>query len=282
VFALLCVVIGVAAGALVGMQRPVSLPIAPLMTVREVHGEVMKIDGSGPSPAAAGTVVEVGDRVATGPEGRAVITHGDDAPIRLAPSTAVRVVAADDARLELELERGQVKARVRAESATLRVSNESRAVSARRGAFAVRVDERGLFSAEAEEGTVAVEGVAGVQELAAGERVVAWPDGRAARGGIPAEPLLDVAWPGATTQSQVALIGTAEPGSRVRVLAPVATPPVEVGPDGRFELLVALTEGKNQLQLEVVDASGRIRAASGTVTRDSSGPSFKIKLEYQR
>jgi hypothetical protein len=68
----------------------------------------------------------------------------------------------------------------------------------------------------------------------------------------------------------------------VRVLAPVATPPVEVGPDGRFELLVALTEGKNQLQLEVVDASGRIRAASGTVTRDSSGPSFKIKLEYQR
>lgn len=256
----------------------------PVMTVREVHGDVMRVDASGPEQASAGDGLELGDRVATGADGRAVIVPGDlgadAAPIRLAPSTAVRVVAADGGALELELERGQVKARLRSDNTTLRVSNAARAVTARRGAFAVRVDEQGLFSAEAEEGVLAVEGVPGVSTVSPGERVVSWPDGRGARTAVSADPLLDVRWPSATTQKQVTLVGTADPGARVRVTSPIASPPVLVGPDGQFSVVVSLAEGKNTLELEVIDPADHVRHATGEVTRDSTSPTLKISLDY--
>ena len=279
--------LAVAVGALLALLGDVSgggpAPAPPSMALKELHGEVTHIGAAGIEPAEVGMALGPGDRIATGEEGRAVISRGEQPPIRLAPNTAVRLVVADDERVELELERGQVRARVRADAAALRVTNtqegRTRAVSARQGAFAVGVREDGLMSTEVEEGEVVVEGVDGVQTVKAGERAVAWRDGRGARTTISAEPLLDVAWPKPTAKGEVELAGQVDPGSSVRLVEPVVSASTVAGPDGQFVLRAALAEGSNRVVVEVTDPSGRARRAEGQVLRDSTGPTIKVSLD---
>ena len=87
--------------------------------------------------------------------------------------------------------------------------------------------------------------------------------------------LLAVQWPNAreTNQATVPISGRVEPGSRVFVQGQ----PVTVESGGTFRAEVPLKQGKQKIAVVTVDALGRRKQVEGTVKRDDSLPSAKVK-----
>jgi hypothetical protein len=264
--------------------------------VWEIEGSVRREHDGQLAEAAPGMTVAQGDRILTGPDGRAVLmapppqgspegTPGQ--PIRVGHGTSARLVRSTDEVVELELERGQVRARVRAPAGAprtaVRVTAQGRAVQTADGDVAVAVDDQQRLAVEVVEGEVALEGVVGASRLSAGQRALARP-GQAARvSSVTDEPLLDVKWPGSTRSATVTLTGVVEPGARVRWVeggAAVGDEEARAGDDGRFALIVRLGEGAQLVTLEVIDAFGRSRRATASVVRDTTAPRIEVDLRY--
>jgi hypothetical protein len=251
------------------------------LRVQEAGGEVLRDRAGAATPAEAGAVLEAGDRVSTGVDGFAVLGRPDGASVRLGGGTSVQIAAVADDALEIELERGQVRARVRRAGETVVVGNQGRRVSATSGEVAMSVTADGVLGAQASDGAE-VSGVVGVTSLASGERVVVAADGAAAAFRPSAEPLLDVRWPGPTAETRVSVVGTTEPGATVRFLRPAG--PVEVRADngGQFELALDLVEGEQEVEVLVTDLFGGTRRATAKIVRDTKGPAVKVQLDYGR
>jgi hypothetical protein len=265
--------------------------------VWEIEGSVRREHAGDLAAATPGMTVTQGDRILTGPDGRAVLMAPPPAgapegtpgqPIRVGHGTSARLVRSTDEVVELELERGQVRARVRAPAGAprtaVRVTAQGRAVQTADGEVAVDVDGTQRFAVEVAEGEAAIEGVQGISRVVAGERLLARP-GQAGRVfAVTDEPLLDVKWPGATRAATVTITGTVEPGARVRWVQPGTgvdvAHEVEAGPDGRFALPISLGEGAQEVTVEVVDAFGRARRATASVVRDSTAPRIEVDLRY--
>lgn len=87
----------------------------------------------------------------------------------------------------------------------------------------------------------------------------------------PAEPT-----PLATANPELRVVGTTEPGATVRVLIKgrTETAAAEVGPTGRFELVLArsLAEGENELVVEAADPAGNLTTLTRCVLLDRTAP----------
>lgn len=254
-----------------------SEPLAIEQTTGQVQRERdgQRVDGR------VGMHLAVGDRVITGPDGEAVLGRGGYSTVRLGRQTTVSLLAVDEGMVELDLERGQVRARVRPDAGAIRLVQAHRALLATDADFDVVVEEDGQLSMRAERGAVTVAGFGAQAQLSQGERMVAFADGQVATWRADPELLLDVQWPGNTPQALVPLTGRADPGATVAVTEPDGVASVRAGPDGAFVVEVPLPEGRTSVVLEVTDAFGQARQAVGTITRDATRPTFDLQLDYE-
>lgn len=274
---LLCAV--VALGALFVYLREPAGP-EPL-SVLEVEGEVTRARATVTEPAAAGMTLEAGDELRTGRGGAAVIARGSRAPLRLEGSTTVRIEAVTDDVVEVRLQEGRIRAKVRPDASALRVLQGRRSVLATDAEVRIASEAGRLLSVEPERGEVAVTGVPGAGRVVAGTRLVDL-EGRGARIlKLSAEPLLHVAWPRPQREGKAVVAGEAEPGSKLELMLGSTVRDVEVGLDGAFEVEVELPPGETTATARIVDPMGRTKTVRGSLRRiaDRGGtPTFELEL----
>lgn len=253
-----------------------------LLTVEQSSGDVARERGALEQRASVGMTIEPGDRLVTGPASAATISRAGRSPIQLDAETSVQVTRVDEGVVELEVQRGRVRARVRPDGGALRLQSAGRSILATDATFVFASDGEGGLSAAVEEGHVATAGVPGLGELSAGQQVVVMPDGAVRTSAIPDALLLDVQWPDTVTTERVIVTGRTEPGALVRVLASEVVGPVRADADGGFFVPVTLATGTNQVEVAVVDTLGRERRISAEVVREVKPPTTSIGLEYAR
>lgn len=251
-------------------------------TLEEVDGGVALGRDGVEAQAQEGVALRTGDRVRTDAEAYAILSREGGSPIRLEGNTQVQVLAVDEGMLDLELERGQVRARVRPDAGAVRLTSEGRGVLATDADLAMAVDTDAGLAVEVDQGRVSVQGVSGVFSVDAGQRLVAARDGEGVVRDIPEELLLDVAWPEPGRVEEVTVVGQTEPGSRVRLVRPGTSEVVHAGLAGRFALPVVLAAGDNEVELAVTDPFGRSRRVTGRVRRLTDAPGLTIDLDYER
>lgn len=253
------------------------------LTVATVEGAVSRVDGLGEeSPAEAGAELLPRERIVAKAGGRAVLALGPDSRVTVEESSAVRVLAADETGVRLELEGGRVQATVRPGSGQLGITADGRTVLADDADFTAARDDDGTLGVAATRGTLAVEGVEGATKLGAGERLVAAPGGAALVQSATEELLLNVAWPteGRTRAETVEVRGTTEPGARVRVGREGAWTEVRADRSGAFVARVPIGEGANDLRVEATSVLGSAASVSGSVVRDTTAPSVGVEVRY--
>lgn len=247
------------------------------LEVLEAQGEVTRRAGVGYVPLAAGDTLQVEDAVVVGAGSRALLGVGEGTRLELESSSAVRVLEVDATGVRVELERGRVKARVRADGAPLGLSSRGRAIYATDADFTAAVDGEGALAVDAERGSLRVEGT-GDQEavLQQGERLRSMPGREPAVGAIPTELLLQVGWPEIPTTRKDHLVvqGRTEAYAEVEVDRDGSTTTVRAGADGAFRTQVPLEEGENRVTVRARDVLGHTREDEASVLRDSTAPSI--------
>lgn len=255
-------------------QPAPSAPRSPELSVDEVVGEVVIRRDGRVEPAVKGMELVAGDEVATGAEASATLERAGEGPVTLLGNTTVRVTGLDEGVVEIELVRGQVRARVRPNAPAVRIRNRARSVRLQDAAAHVGLSDDDVLAVDALEGRVEVDVAGSPASVAVGERLVAHADGSTSVFTVPAAPLLDVAWPTAGVGPKVRLEGRADPGSLVRVAGGEA---VRVDQEGRF-VLEAVVPADDRLAVIVVDVFGTERTLVGEVQRDVRKPNFRIDL----
>jgi hypothetical protein len=265
------------AGTEAASVAPTPPPRADL-EVAEMRGDVSLVAADGAARAAEfGGTVGVGESVRTGQDGTVRLATAEGAMVRIGRATTARVVQAGDGGVELELERGQVRARVRPGNGAVKVRAGERVVRTEDGEIGV-VREGNAVTVEASEGSATVEGPGGARRVAAGKRV-GWRGEATWEAPIGDAPLLEVAWPTApVARPRCTLVGKVEPGASVRVVSIAEVAPAVADAGGAFSLEVPLPEGETTLVLEVTDAFGRVRTATGRVIRDTTAPTLRLEV----
>jgi Glucodextranase, domain B/FecR protein len=167
----------------------------------------------------------------------------------------------------VDLRRGKVLARVSGTDALAITSHQTRTANDGPARFVVLSDPQGRVS---------VATLSGSARFAAGGKevgVAAGTQSSSLAGAAPADPeripeeiFLEVVWPAAEqrhTVEHTEIRGRARPSSVVRVNGA----PASVGADGQFTTALPLAEGKNPVEIEVEDLTGRTRQVSSTVVR---------------
>ena len=250
------------------------------LRILEVHGAVTLDDGTDKHLAASGEALEADDHLATAEASRVVLGLNGGTRIRIKPSSSVRVKAVDLDGVDLELEDGALTATVRPESGAVRVGNGEREVVATRGEFAMGVSG-GVMQVDAREGALILSGV-DVTRVEEGQQATV-VDRHAEIASVPAELLLDVAWPAArrTRQELSTLTGTTVPGAKVVARGRFGTRTTLAGVDGTFLIDLPLEEGDNDVKLTAIDPVGRSTEVSGRLqTRDTRAPTLRGGVEY--
>lgn len=249
------------------------------LDVVELQGGVAMDDGAGPRALLRGGSVRAGGEVIAGSDGHAVLAAGSGLRVTVAPDAAVRLTAITDREVRLELERGRVAATVRATGPRLAVEAGAARASALDADFIV-VREGTAVGLESTRGRVEVGGIAGVEAVDAGERVVA-TGGAPVRAAAGEQLLLAVTpLPAARVRAGTANIaGRTAPGARVQVLrGDVLVVAGAAGPDGAFQFDVALLEGDNRFVVEARDLLGAARVAEVQVARDTTAPTIGVEV----
>lgn len=250
------------------------------LQVEAVAGAVDREREGQRHPARVGQTLRTGDRIVTGEDGVATLSRGGRAPVRIESSSAVRLLEVRDEILELELERGGIRAKVRPDLGATRVVHGDEGLVATDATFTARATDD-LFQVDLLEGQAAVEGVADVTQLRAGERLSTL-GGEASVAPTPEDLLLDVAWPGdATAAPRITLVGRTSPGARVALPGQPQVTPARADVDGRFALEVALSPGDNELVVAVTDPFGETRRTTGRVRRDTPKPTLEIEVDFR-
>ncbi|MEQ1572252.1 MAG: FecR domain-containing protein, partial [Myxococcota bacterium] len=251
------------------------------LELAEVAGEVHIGRAAGAPAVVRGTVLQLEDRVSTGPDGRAVLRLGRETQIRVGPESAVQVTAIDEAGVSLELEDGLLQATVRPESGAVRVANRGREVLATNGEFTVGVSDD-VMQVGATQGTLSMSGVDAAR-VEQGQQVTV-VDRRATVSPIPEELLLAVQWPAeARTRAEITRVtGTTQPGASVRLRGSFGVRTVTADREGRFEAELPLVEGDNRIAVDATDLLGQSTTVEGMLqTRDTRGPSFHGGVDYR-
>ncbi len=254
---------------------------ASSLAIQEVTGQVKLELPGGPVAPAVGAELTGAERLVTGPAGsRVVLSLGQSSRVTVEADSAVRVLGSDDDGVKLELEDGRIRANVRPEDGQLGVAAGDREVRARDAAFAIGLGEDGTTEVQVGSGEVSLSGFRGYDRASGGQRLVASGE-HVDLQPIPTSLLLKVDWPDERTRKErVAVAGTTDPGARVIIRT--LSGPQEVTADevGRFQAVVVLSEGDNEVAVAATSVLGLETTASWRVTRDSLGPTGVFEVRY--
>ena len=166
-----------------------------------------------------GQVIGVDHVVRTTQGGSAALQYGDGAQVMLGEVTVLRVLAADSKGVRIELDEGEVTARVRKGAPPLDVVSKSRSVIATDADFTVMVAKGGGMSVSAGRGEVQTRGFGQNGRLRPGMALHMDDDGTAAVAPISESLLLDVEWPEdeKTRLAEVEVTGRTDPYATVTV-----------------------------------------------------------------
>lgn len=257
-------------------------PGSPLLTVDTVEGEVTRARNGETQPVVGGMVLADGDRVITGEDGRAVISRDGSNPITLLPGAEVSLLSTNSDVLEMELQRGGLRARVWPDGNALRIRRGNQSVLATDATFGVATTGDDL-TVVSEEGSVALSGVTGVSDVSQGQRLHVFADGSHAASSVSTELLLRVDWPKKVVREQaVAVGGTTLPGVAVAVEGPGGRVETVSDGQGAFLLDVPTVEGVQTLEVLASDVLLGTRAAETSLERDTTPPTFELDIDYRR
>jgi len=260
----------------VGYQELFNDSATVRVVVQDVQGNVELRSGNESAPARVGAQVGATDRLVAGADGQAVLAFGAESRVTLEANSSLQVTSVDETGVRVSLEDGRVRATVRPGSPSLGIRSGGRTVTAADAEFSVVRGAEGV-GVETTRGSVDVDGV----PVVAGRRAVI-ADG-ATPMQMPASEslLLQVAWPGLerTPSATVRLVGTTEPGAKVRVRTPAGDVRTTAGSDGAFAVEAMLGEGDNAVSVEVVNVFGQVSTAKWHVLRDSTPPRIGVKIE---
>jgi len=251
------------------------------LLLAEVQGDVFRVEGDDRTPGRRGMVFELGQQLVTGEDGRAVIRRGDATRLQVEPATTLAITGITETEVEVELTRGEVRAKIRPSGGALRVRRGDRSALATDASFRAAADANGGFALEVEQGQLALSGVVGAGELGAGERLYAGPNGQAAVSAQGMYPLLHVAWPEAPVPERYRLRGRTGPGTLVKViLAPGVEIEAQADLKGEFEMTLPIPAGDNRVEVHTRDPFGRTEQAQGLLSRKGDAPLFELTIDY--
>ena len=251
-----------------------------VLTLIDVQGEVSHERPKEHHAAQPGDIVRPGERLEAGPDGAATLRFGDDTRLVLKSESSMRVVSVADDGVKVALDHGRVQATVRPGGAPVAVQAGDREVTAQDADVTIARSEDGTVGVEASRGNVGLTGFGSATQLRSGERLVA-AAGRAAKVAAASdELLLSLALPPTSrTAAPVGLVvGTTEPGARVRVTAAGRTEVVKADADGHFEVAVDLSEGRNAVVVEATGVLGNQMRADWSVERDTQAPAIQVQI----
>ena len=181
----LATLLGVPVGA-AGEERPAVVSTAATLTVLSAPVERVGAGGDQPAPVGSGTDLAVGDRVVTGPDGRALITFLDGSTVTVEPASNVTVRQAEVAgreasRVGLLITVGTVWARVAGwlgGRATLTIESNAYSATAHDGLIGAQQQASGPFVCWTRAGELEVTGPTGpVARLRPGQKATIAPGG---------------------------------------------------------------------------------------------------------
>jgi hypothetical protein len=245
------------------------------LMVVSARGAAVSGDGSGESVAlTTGDLIGVDDVINTDHAGAAALQYGNGAQLMLAQSTRMKVLEANSVGVRIELDRGEVTARVRAGAPPLKISNRGHTIGATDADFTVMVSREGGLSAASQRGDLRLSGFDGIQEVGAGSAIHTDRQRGAVLRAISESLLLDVEWPidEPTRSPEVEVSGVTGPYATVTVGEGPDAVRVRADRDGRFRATIGIAEGKNEVMLKVRDITGREAIQVQTVRRDSTAP----------
>jgi hypothetical protein len=223
------------------------------------------------------------DVVRAGRNAEATLQLGNGIEVRLSPRSELRIRELTDAVARVRLDAGHVTATVDGGSKRiLRVQtrDSDAEASSTGGTFGVVTDGRGQLAVAATTGHVKVTAKGTSVDVGAGQGTTV--DANAAPRAptaTPASLFLKLGALAATQTNQTATTvnGTTAPGALVRVGEQVTTSDA----NGRFSLRVPLRDGRNELAVEVVDASGRAQDQRlPAVVVDRQKPSIDAAVQW--
>ncbi len=209
--------------------------------------------------AAPGQVLDADDAVRAGRNAEARVTMGDGVEVRLSPRSELRVRELSEAVARVRLDEGHVTATVDdGKGRVLRVQAKGSDAEAesKGGTFGVVTDGRGQLAVATTTGSVKLSAKGESVDVAAGQAsTVVAGSAPSAPAAVPASLFLKIGALAATqtNQTSTTVSGTTTPGSLVRVGDLTTTSDAK----GRFAMKVPLRDGKNELAVEVLDATGR-------------------------
>jgi len=274
-WALVALVIGAAGGAYVVLlgrgpgtpPPPVAAPRPPPpvdvpLRVTEVQGAV-EIERAGVRrPAKLGDVLATSDALVTAP-GASVRIASATYEFKVEEIGRFGVEQATSASSRFRLDRGLVSARVDEDPSRAVEISAAKSAVARTTGGELQVSSSGQVVAVAvRRGGARFTSAGETVEVGAGQRTSAAAEGApSAPSAIPAEVLLEVAWPEerVTNRRKIPVSGRYVPGG----LVVIGGATMEVQPDGRFKGTVELKEGEQRL-------TARARAAG--VYSEARGP----------
>jgi len=218
----------------------------------------------------AGDVLTKDDLVRTG-IGRVLLKLSGSSEVELRDRVEIRLDSISRAGASLDLRRGKVLAHVgrRGDNVAITAAHtrtqNAEGLPAR---FVVTADEKGRVAVAATEGAATVEAAGKVVTVQAGSQTRAEP-GRPPLDPetIPEDVFLTVSWPaGERHEDRLAVVGSASPGSQVRVNGA----PAALDATGRFAATVPARNGRNPIDVEVEDAVGRSKHERREITKVST------------
>jgi len=231
----------------------------PAALIASARGRVQVRRGGGDwQDAPAGAVLGPDDAVRAGRNAEATLRLGAGVEVRLSPRSELSVRELTEAVSRVRLDEGHVAAVVGSGGRTLRVQARGSDAEAesKGGTFGVVTDGKGTLAVAATTGTVRVSAAGAAVDVSAGQSTTV-DAGKAPTTptSMPTSLFLKVGELAATqtNQTTTTVSGTTSPGAVVRVGDEVSTADAR----GRFALKVPLKDGRNELAVEVVDASGR-------------------------
>jgi hypothetical protein len=262
---------------------PRAAPVRAAAKFSEVHGTVEVQRGAEAwQTAALGTPIDTGTSVRTGADGAASVVYGnDEVHVRLQGDSRMRVTSIDSGLVELQIGEGAVSADVTGGTRLLRfVAEEGDArVETRDGLVHVLSQGKGALQAAVSRGTATVQAGGQTVALQAGQAThVSSGTAPSPAYAIPASVFLHVEWPveGATAKRRQRIAGTAAPRARVRVGREVVTADAA----GRFQAVVELAEGHNEIVVRATDVMGRTsEITSPAVILDTRAPAHAVETD---
>ncbi len=199
------------------------------------------------------------DRIRTDDEGAAELRAADGSRVQLSGATEARV---DELRRDLErlsLARGEVLGDIVDDPARvfeLEVDGHGAVARTRGAAFTASADGAGGAAVATRRGEVILSARGKEVVIRSGQyaRIVpgGTPDGPRP---LPSSLFLKVQWPATTSnRSEVAVLGQATPGARVKVAGHY----VRLDADGRYAAKVPLADGAHELHVHATDLAGHV------------------------